>query len=204
MASATRLAYSVVLGEGEAGQSRFNIPSVGPLSHFLGMDIQYKPDSRKMFISQEHTVDVLLERAKMQDCNPAQTPCPAGTVFTKKDCPASPSPRTTEYASLVALANYLACWTRPDIAFVVNKLCKYMSNPGDVHFQVLKHLLRYLKGKHKGLCFDLLTLLPASLDFTASATLRTETAPTLATAPWLTSSASTTPCSRGSPSCTPS
>ena len=127
----------------------------GTLVYFLGMDIQYKPESHKMFISQKHTTEVLLERAKMQDCNPAQTPCPAGTVFSKKDCPATPSPRTTEYASLVALANYLACWTRPDIAFVVNKLCKFMSNPGDAHFAVLKHLLRYLKGtKHKGLCFD--------------------------------------------------
>ena len=76
-------------------------------------------------------------------------------MFSKKDCPTTPSPRTTEYASLIALANYLACWTRPDIAFVVNKLCKFMSNPGDAHFQVLKHLLRYLKGtKHKGLNFD--------------------------------------------------
>ena len=94
-------------------RQRFNIPTVGPLSHFLGMDIKYKPESRQMVISQEHTVDVLLERAKMQDCNPAQTPCPAGTVFSKKDCPTTPSPRTTEYASLTALANYLACWTRP-------------------------------------------------------------------------------------------
>jgi hypothetical protein len=136
-------------------RQRFNIPTVGPLSHFLGMDITYKPESRKMFISQEHTTDVLLERAQMQDCNPAQTPCPASTVFSKKDCPPSQSPRTTEYASLIALANYLACWTRPDIAFAVNKLCKFMSNPGDVHWQHLKHLLRYLKGtKNKGLLFD--------------------------------------------------
>ena len=119
------------------------------------MDIQYKPESKTMFLSQEHTTEVLLERAQMQDCNPAQTPCPAGTVFTKKDCPPTASPRTTEYASLVALANYLACWTRPDIAFMVNKLCKFMSNPGDTHWQLLKHLLRYLKGtKHKGLLFD--------------------------------------------------
>ena len=38
---------------------------------------------------------------------------------------------------------------------MVNKLCKFMSNPGDTHWQLLKHLLRYLKGtKHKGLLFD--------------------------------------------------
>ena len=134
---------------------RFNIPTVGALSHFLGMDIQYKPESRQMYLSQEHTTDVLLERARMQDCNPAQTPCPPGTVFTKQDCPTTVSLRTTEYASLIALANYLACWTRPDIAFIVNKLCKFMSNPGDAHWQLLKHLLRYLNGtKRKGLLFD--------------------------------------------------
>ena len=136
-------------------RKRFNIPTVGALAHFLGMDIQYNPKTRKMFLSQEHTTEVLLERAQMQDCNATQTPCPANTVFSKRDCPAAASPRTTEYASLVALANYLACWTRPDIAFTVNKLCKFMSNPGDTHWQLLKHLLRYLKGtKHKGLLFD--------------------------------------------------
>lgn len=137
-------------------RQRFNIPTVGPLSHFLGMDIKYKPETRQMFVSQEHTTEVLLERANMQNCNPVQTPCPTGTVFSKADCPtATASPRTTEYASLIALANYLACWTRPDIVFTVNKLCKYMSNPGDTHWQLLKHLLRYLKGtKNKGLVFD--------------------------------------------------
>ncbi len=51
-------------------RQRFNIPTVGPLSHFLGMDITYKPESRKMFISQEHTTDVLLERAQMQEIVP--------------------------------------------------------------------------------------------------------------------------------------
>ena len=54
----------------------------------------------------------------------------------------------------MALANFLACWTRPDIAFIVNKLCKFMSNPGEVHWQMLKFLLRYLQGsKHKGLLY---------------------------------------------------
>ena len=65
-------------------RQRFNIPTVGPLNHFLGMDIQYKPEQHKMFISQEHTVDVLLERAQMQDCNPVQTPCPAAPSFRRQ------------------------------------------------------------------------------------------------------------------------
>ena len=52
----------------------------------------------------------------------------------------------TNPVTTIALANFISCWTRPDITYTVNKLCKYMSNPGPVHWQALKHLIRYLKG----------------------------------------------------------
>jgi hypothetical protein len=138
-------------------RQRFTIPNVGPLRSFLGMEILYNPEAKTMFVSQTSTIETLLERAGMSDCNPTPVPCQAGTTFSKKDCPDPPSAKSTEYSSLIALANFLACWTRPDnvIAFVVNKLCKFMANPGDVHWQALKNLLRYLRGtKSKGLCFN--------------------------------------------------
>ncbi len=84
------------------------------------MDIEYDPTAKTMFISQANSVASLLERARMSDCNSTVTPCQAGILFSKKDC---------EYRSLIALANFIACWTRPDITFTVNKLCKFMSNP---------------------------------------------------------------------------
>jgi hypothetical protein len=40
----------------------------------------------------------------------------------------------------------LASATRPDISFVVSKLSRFVSNPGDVHWQDLESVLRYLKG----------------------------------------------------------
>ena len=113
-------------------RQRFTVPTAGPLTSFLGMEIAYDPKLRTMFISQASTIEVLLERARMTDCNPVPVPCSSGAVFSKKDCPSPPSARATEYASLVALVNFLACWTRPDVVFIVNKLCKFMSNPGDV------------------------------------------------------------------------
>lgn len=140
-----------------AMRKKFIIPSTGPLHSFLGMEIKYDPKLRIMQLLQSSTVTVLLERAKMTECNPVTTPCPAGTTFTKADCPpdANANSTTTEYRSLVALANFLSCWTRPDITFIVNKLCKFMSNPGDKHWQLLKHLIRYLKGTQSmGITFD--------------------------------------------------
>jgi hypothetical protein len=41
---------------------------------------------------------------------------------------------------------YLASATRPDISFVVSKLSRYMSNPGDDHWHALERLLRYRNG----------------------------------------------------------
>src|SRR6185437_4056974 len=135
-------------------RQRFTVPTAGPLTSFLGMDIHYDPKTHSMFISQANTIEVMLERAHMSDCNPVPVPCSSGAVFTKKDCPDPQSTRATEYASLVALANFLACWTRPDIVFIVNKLCKFMSNPGDAHWQMLKFMILYLQGtKHKGLSY---------------------------------------------------
>jgi len=108
-----------------------------------------------MWLNQRNSVNVLLERAKMTGCNGTSTPCPPGFVFTTKDSPSKPSITTTEYRSLVALANFISCWTRPDITYSVNKLCKFMANPGEAHWKTLKHLIRYLAVTlDDGICFD--------------------------------------------------
>jgi len=140
-----------------AVRQRFNVPTAGDLVTFLGMDIQFEPAARTMFISQTNSVNTLLERAKMADCNPVTTPCQTGIVWTKKDCPdkQESADNCTQYRALVALANFIANWTRPDITFAVNKLCKFMSNPGPAHWQALKHLIRYLQGtKRDGLSYN--------------------------------------------------
>ena len=41
---------------------------------------------------------------------------------------------------------YLANTTRPDIAFAVNLLARYIYAPTRRHWNVIKHILRYLKG----------------------------------------------------------
>ena len=44
----------------------------------------------------------------------------------------------------VATINYVACWGRPGVTFKVNKLAKFMGNPGVKHWQELDKLLAYL------------------------------------------------------------
>ena len=68
------------------------------------------------------------------------------------------------YRNMVGSLLYLACWTRPDIAFAVSELSRFVSAPGLNHMQAVKHLLRYLKGTSElglRLC---VTLSPRTVD----------------------------------------
>jgi hypothetical protein len=50
------------------------------------------------------------------------------------------------YSQIIGSLMYLASATRPDISFVVSKLSRFVSNPGDDHWHALERVLRYLKG----------------------------------------------------------
>lgn len=59
------------------------------------------------------------------------------------------------YRSLVGALQYLT-FTRPDLSFVVQQACQFMSAPTQDHLQASKRILRYLMGTlHYGLAFTL-------------------------------------------------
>src|SRR6202522_3182920 len=62
--------------------------------------------------------------------------CPT-TIEGKQDMKGVP------YRELIGALNWLAVGTRPDIAFVVGQ---FLENPGRVHWEAAKRVVRYLKG----------------------------------------------------------
>jgi hypothetical protein len=52
------------------------------------------------------------------------------------------------YLSTIGYLMYLANNTRPDIAFSVNILARYSSDPTRRNWNEIKHVLRYLYGTH--------------------------------------------------------
>jgi hypothetical protein len=89
----------------------------------------------------------------MSDCRPASTPLPQKPNLSIEDCPSSDADKA-EYRNAANGLSYLeiigcilyATQTRPDVAYGVNTLAQYGSNPGKKHMQAAKHLLRYLRG----------------------------------------------------------
>ncbi|POW17002.1 hypothetical protein PSTT_00834 [Puccinia striiformis] len=51
----------------------------------------------------------------------------------------------TDFRSVLGSLMYLACGTRPDIAYAVNMLARYSSRPSEEHWTTLDHLVGYVK-----------------------------------------------------------
>ena len=85
----------------------------------------------------------ILVRTKMLDAKPVQTPLPTDQVIKLLD--GTSLSDATEYRQVIGALQYLS-FTRPDIAFAVNKLAQFMHRPTTGHWSLTKRLLRYLKG----------------------------------------------------------
>lgn len=138
--------------------SEYKCTDEGSLSWHLG--IKYERDRAKKLIdcSQEAYINDLLIDSGLADCNAVSTPMVPNTRLRVDDCPPKEEhneERTTTYRSLIGGLRYLADMTRPDIAFAVGELSRFLNNPGEVHMQAAKRVLRYLKGtKHWKVRFD--------------------------------------------------
>jgi len=101
----------------------------------------------------------VLDRFNMNDCKPVSTPLAAHFKLSSDLCPYIKE--DMEYMSHVPYANaisslmYAMICTRPDLAYAVSMVSRYMHNPGKKHWSAVKWIFRYLKGtSHVGLVFD--------------------------------------------------
>uniref|UniRef100_W8AQ86 Retrovirus-related Pol polyprotein from transposon TNT 1-94 n=1 Tax=Ceratitis capitata TaxID=7213 RepID=W8AQ86_CERCA len=116
----------------------------GPISFYLGMEIERDGDRGDITIHQKRYVEEILQQWGMDDCKPAATPWAPGTVLQKCDRQCD-NLETKAYQSLLGGLMYLAVISRPDIAHVVSKLSQFNSHPHKEHLNAAKYVLRYLK-----------------------------------------------------------
>ncbi|MCO5603207.1 hypothetical protein L7F22_057354 [Adiantum nelumboides] len=77
------------------------------------------------------------------------TPLPSYVKLRNQDCPLFDEEKVemdkVPYASACGSLMYTMIATRPDIAFAVGVVSRYMSNPGKKHWEAVKGIMRYLK-----------------------------------------------------------
>ena len=78
----------------------------------------------------------------MDKARPVVTPCEAWLSVELS----SPKVDTTEYQSAVGSLIYLTLGTRPDLAFAVGQVARFIHDPREVHWLAVKRILRYVAG----------------------------------------------------------
>jgi hypothetical protein len=119
----------------------FDMTDLGLLHYCLGIEVWQQPN--KIFISQTKYASKLLEKFRMEDCNPNKTPMEVNLKLSKDD--ESEVVNELLYRQLVGGLIYLTT-TRPDITFVVGMLSRFLNCPRETHWNATKRVLRYIKG----------------------------------------------------------
>ena len=88
-------------------------------------------------------MDKVLSRFGYSDCKPSPTPYDPSVLLRKNRRISRDQMR---YSQIIGPLMYLVSAMRPDISFVVSKLSRFVSNPGDDHWHALERVMHYLKG----------------------------------------------------------
>jgi ATP-binding cassette subfamily B (MDR/TAP) protein 1 len=86
----------------------------------------------------------------MQDAKFVASPLTGHHKPSKEQCPSSKKEKEemsrVPYQSSVGSLMYAMVCTRPDIAYAVGIVSRFITNPGEAHWNAVKWILRYLKG----------------------------------------------------------
>lgn len=86
----------------------------------------------------------------MSSCAPVTTPMEPSMRFSKDDCPVSKAElqdmSKVPYRGLIGSLMYLMVLSRPDLAYPVGILSKFMFNPGRKQWEGARRVLKCLQG----------------------------------------------------------
>ena len=124
----------------------FAIKDLGILNWFLG--IQFKFSDSMISMNQSFYVQQILEKFNMSEAQPRSLPCDP-SIYDLLRLPSEPLENPTLYRELLGSLIYLMTCTRPDLAFIVTLLSRFMQKPTKRHLKLARSVLQYLIGtKH--------------------------------------------------------
>jgi hypothetical protein len=110
------------------------------LYHFLGLSVTH--NRHGLFLCQRQYTLYILACAEMVDCKPCATPADTSDKLFSYGPPVE---NATDYRGLADALQYLT-FTRPDIAYTVQKVRLFRHDPREPHLALVTRILRYLKG----------------------------------------------------------
>lgn len=120
---------------------------LGETSYFLQMSVERDRAQRVLVLRQQRHIDQLVDDLGYSDAHPKALPMisgmykqeAVGSVITKPEA-------ITQYKSILGVLMHIANHTRPDIAFSVNYLARFVTAPTTSHVARMVDVVKYLKG----------------------------------------------------------
>lgn len=130
--------------------SKFAMKDLGAAKKIFGMMITRDREKKEITLSQKEYIDKVVDCFGIADANIVSTPLATHFKLSSDLCPKTQEDKDfmegIPYKSAVHSIMYAMVSTLPDIAHAVGVVSRFMRNPGKIHWEVVKWILRYLKG----------------------------------------------------------
>lgn len=128
----------------------FEMKDLGPVTKKLGIEIKRNRREGTLSLNKKSYALKILEKFAMSDAKSVSLPLANHFKLSNNQCPKTEDElkrmARVLYSNAVGSVMYLMICSRPDLAFSISVLSRYMSNPCEVHWEAMKWLLRYIKG----------------------------------------------------------
>ena len=129
---------------------RHSITDLGPIHWLLGIKVTRDRNARTISLSQESYINTIVKRFNLDNAKPIPSPIIPGISYSTNDGPADETEAArmakTPYREAIGSLMYASVATRPDISFAVSTLSQFLENPGEMHWEAVKRVFRYLTG----------------------------------------------------------
>ena len=122
-------------------KATFEITSCNNVRSFVGMEITHNIDEGSIFIHQEGYIGRVIKKFGMEDAVGVSTPFDTYAHLTS----VMENEAQVPYREAVGSLMFAAIVTRPDIAFAVGVVSRYLDKHGHSHWNAVKRIIRYLK-----------------------------------------------------------
>ena len=122
-------------------KSTFQMSDLGLLKYYLGLEVVQSEAG--ITVSQRAYAAKILGGAGLSGCNPSNTPMEPRLKLSKLSSALAVDP--TQYRSIVGSLRYLVN-SRPDLAYSVGYVSRFLESPTTDHMLAVKRILRYIAG----------------------------------------------------------
>ncbi|GJQ89881.1 retrotransposon protein, putative, ty1-copia subclass [Tanacetum coccineum] len=127
----------------------FSMKDLGEAAYIIGIKIRRDRSKRLIALSQSAYLKKILKRFWMENSKKGYIPMIENPNYRKFQGAKTPSKvqrmQRVPYASAIGSIMYAVRCTRPDVAFAQNLCSRFQQNPGEIHWTVVKAILKYLR-----------------------------------------------------------